>query len=73
MKPYGLPRNHDAEDCDLADIQLYGRKSSKSRIASKSGDIKNSFRSTKSKAATRRIWKKKARAKFKKDIKNDLE
>jgi len=61
MKPYGIPRHPDIDSPDLADIHLYGLKSSISRIPGKNGDIKNSFRASKNKRNTRRIWKKKAR------------
>ncbi|MDF1690718.1 MAG: hypothetical protein P1U35_14075 [Cycloclasticus sp.] len=61
MKSYGIPRNMDVERPDLADIRTYGFKSSISRVQSKSGDRKNSFRKSAAKRATRRIWKKKAR------------
>jgi hypothetical protein len=61
MKGYGLPRVIDLECPDLLDIQNYGLKSSKSRVV-RNGTIKNSFRNSKLKRDTRRIWKKKARA-----------
>lgn len=52
MKPYGLPRNDDVENPDVADIQLYGLKTSKGGRC---------YQKPKSKASSRRIWKKKAR------------
>jgi hypothetical protein len=61
MKPYGIPRNKDIECPDLDDISRYGFKSSVSRIKSKSGDIKNSFRKSSIKRRIRRVWKRKAR------------
>jgi len=68
MKAYGVPRDKDVENPDLLDIKLYGLKSSSGRLVGKGGDIKNSFRNVKSKAASRRIWKKKARSAQKVDI-----
>ena len=65
MKAYGLPRVKDLESPDCADICKFGLKSSKSRVEGLGGDIKNSFRSSTAKKATRRIWKKKERAKNK--------
>ena len=67
MKPYGLPRNNDVACPDCVDINYYGLKSSKSRVA-KYGVIKNSFRSVKTKASVRRIWKRKARIEGQKEI-----
>jgi len=57
MKPYGIPRYADVECPDLVDIRRYGLKSSISRCIGKGGDIKNSFRSSKLKRQTRRLWK----------------
>jgi hypothetical protein len=61
MIGYGLPRIKDLECPDLLDIQNYGLKSSKSRDP-KYGCRKNSFRNSRAKRDTRRIWKRKARA-----------
>ena len=61
MIGYGLPRIKDLINPDCLDIQNYGLKSSISRDP-KYGCIKNSFRNSKNKRDTRRIWKKKARA-----------
>ena len=62
MKAYGIPRHPDVESPDCVDIKTYGFKSSVSRCKSKSGDVKNSFRSSRAKRTIRRLWKKKARA-----------
>ena len=67
MIGYGLPRIKDLECPDLFDIQNYGLKSSKSRCP-KHGCTKNSFRNSKNKRDTRRIWKKKARAAHGRDL-----
>jgi len=61
MIGYGLPRIQDLINPDTVDVQNYGLKSSKVR-SPKYGCIKNSFRNSKNKRDTRRIWKKKARA-----------
>ena len=53
MKPYGVPRIKDTEYPDIADIKLFGFKTS---IGGK-----DYFKSKSSKRASRRIWKKKAR------------
>lgn len=65
MKAYGLPRHKELNSPDLVDIQVYGLKSSKSKIRGKSGDIRNSFRNVKVKANIRRYWKKAERLKIK--------
>ena len=67
MKGYGLPRRWELSCPDLVDINLYGLKSSKSRVP-KHGTIKNSFRNSKAKRDTRRIWKKKTRAAQKREL-----
>lgn len=59
MKGYGLPRNDDVESPDIGDIKVYGLKTS--------AGGRDYFRGRKSqKAATRRRWKKRARAANKK-------
>ena len=70
MKPYGIPRMHCAEYPDLVDIGNFGLKSSASRIRSKSGDIKNSFRNSDVKQSRRRIYKTRARQEAKQEIIN---
>lgn len=65
MKPYGLPRILDLIQPDCADINLYALKSSSSHIKGKGGDIRNSVRNSAVKRATRRIYKKRIRAKHK--------
>jgi hypothetical protein len=67
MIGYGLPRIKDLMCPDEGDIYLYGLKSSKSRYP-KYGNTKNSFRNSRAKRDTRRIWKKKARATHRRDI-----
>lgn len=68
MKPYGIPRVIWAQYPDLVDIENFGLKSSVSRIRSKSGDIKNSFRNPDIKRARRRIYKTRARQEAKQEI-----
>lgn len=53
MKPYGLPRNDDVAHPDVADIKKYGLKTS-------SGG-RDYFKNKHSKAAARRVWKRKER------------
>lgn len=62
MRPYGLPRTKDIEYPDLADIRLYGLNSSAGSIVAKCGKRKNSFKNVRSKARSRRIWKKRERS-----------
>lgn len=66
MRGYGLPRRACMVCPDLYEINYYGLKSSLSRVP-KYGSIKNSFRNSKAKRDTRRIWKKKQRAANSKD------
>lgn len=72
MKPYGIPRVFCTECPDLVDINNYGLKSSASRIRSKSGDIKNSFRNPDVKQSRRRIYKTHARQEAKQEIINAI-
>jgi hypothetical protein len=61
MKPYGIPRDPELEYADVATIQKYGGKSSSGRIAGRSDDFRP-YICGEHKARTRRIWKRKARA-----------
>jgi hypothetical protein len=61
MKPYGVPRTKDLIYPDVADIQRLGLASHCGRIPGKSGDYRP-YICGQSKARTRRIWKRKARA-----------
>jgi len=69
---YGQIRTLDIEFPDLVDIRKFALKSSTSRLKSKSGDIKNSMRSSSLKQRTRRRWKKKARRENNSNIRSDL-
>jgi len=62
MKPYGLPRNDDVAHPDLADIKEYGRPGRVGNLPGKGGDVRSHFRNPASKAATRRVYKRRARA-----------
>ena len=53
MRGYGLPREDGIEYPDVGDIKLYGLKTS--------AGGRDYFKNKNAKAATRRIWKKKAR------------
>lgn len=61
MKPYGIPRLPELEFPDVVDVQRFRGKSSCGRLAGKSGDFRPYIRGN-NKAATRRYWKRKARA-----------
>jgi hypothetical protein len=67
MKPYGLPRSSSWEYPDLGDVREYGLKSSTARLPGLGGDIRASNHS-KSKRATRRYFKRKARHEGKQEI-----
>lgn len=62
MKPYGIPREDDAFNCDVADGQGYGRKASVVNLPGKGGDIRSNFKNPKKKQTVRRHWARKARA-----------
>jgi len=59
MRGYGLPRNHFVEFPDCVDINLYGLNIGRRHNAA-------------AKAASRRIWKKKARQAAKVAIKEEI-
>lgn len=61
MRGYGLPRNDDVKNPDLADIQLYGLAGHGYK-----------FHNTERKAQSRRLWKKIARAQAKKEIRDEI-
>jgi hypothetical protein len=60
MKAYGLPRYNGVGAPDKYDIAFFARKSKLCKQA-KSGDHKNSLRSSKQKRAIRRVFKRIAR------------
>lgn len=72
MKPYGIKRNLNLEFPDMGDISTFGLKSRVGKYRSKSGDYKNSFRSSKNKKATRRIYKRLARIEGNEEIKSEI-
>lgn len=65
MKPYGVPRNHDAESPDSSDLQVYGLAARRGNLPGKGGDTHSCFRNKAAKAAARRVWARKARAEAK--------
>ena len=67
MKGYGLPRNHDIDGPDVADIHNYGLKGSAGHIPGPGGDIRSNFKNPDAKAARRRSFKRKAREEGKKE------
>jgi len=72
MKAYGLPRALDIEHPDLMDIRVYGLKSSTGQIRSKGGDYRGHNKS-KTRNAARAVWKGKARAAAKQNIRKELD
>jgi len=71
MKPYGLPRFSWLDYPDVEDIHYFGLKSSIGNIK-RHGEFRGIHRNKISKTATRRFWKRKARAKAKKEINNEV-
>ena len=67
MKAYGIPRLKDVEHPDCVDIARFALKSCIGHVRKKGGEYKNSLRKAVTKAATRRIWKKRARKAGQKD------
>ena len=67
MKPYGIPRLNLLIYPDIADIHHFGLKSSIGSIE-KYGNIRGIHKNKNTKRITRRLWKKRARAKNKKEI-----
>ena len=61
MKPYGVTRHPELEWPDKGDIVGMARNSSIGSFPARCGKYKNSNRSVVSKAATRRLQKRKAR------------
>ncbi len=61
MRPYGLEYTLIVGP-DVADVQVQGRKSSIGHFATKSGEFRSYTRNPKSRAATRRTIKRRARA-----------
>lgn len=62
MKPYGIPRKLLWMYPDMGDIAQGGLKSSTGRFPGKSGECRSNFKNSSAKRATRRIFKRKARA-----------
>jgi hypothetical protein len=60
MKAYGLPRNNDVENPDVADIKTFGLNTS--------AGGRDYFKNKSTKANIRRIWKRKARRAGKDEI-----
>lgn len=62
MKPYGLPRVSGVAAPDLKDIREFGRPGGVGNLPGKGGDVRSHFRNPAAKAATRRLFKRRARA-----------
>jgi hypothetical protein len=61
MKAYGVPRTLELENPDLADLKKYGSPGSMGNVKGPGGDYHSMFRSAKTKAKTRRYFKRLAR------------
>ena len=68
MKPYGLPRVSAVSEPDLADIKEFGRPGRVGNLPGKGGDLRSHFKRAASKAATRRVFKRRARAEGRAEI-----
>ena len=68
MRAYGIPRLYEAEWPDKVDIKIFGLNSRKGRQSGRSGEARSSFKNKQAKANSRRIWKKKERAKTNRQI-----
>ena len=69
MRAYGLPRNNDIANPDIADIHTYGLKSSTGRLPKRSGEYKG-YVGSEEKRIARRRYKKVERLSAKHDIRN---
>ena len=54
MKPIGIPRFTESENCDVQNAREYGKKASAVNLPGRSGDIWSNFKNPASKAAARR-------------------
>jgi hypothetical protein len=68
VKPYGIPRDKDQAQPDVADIHRFAMKSSTGQFKRKGGDYRGHQKS-KGRQLVRRIWKKKERQKAKNELK----
>lgn len=68
MKAYGIPRTTDVEFPDCADLIKFALAGHVGHLPEKCGCYKNNNRSSLAKRRTRRIWKKKLRAKEKREL-----
>lgn len=68
MKSYGIPRIKDLDWPDLGDMKKFALKSSSGNIPTKSGDIRNSLRSSKQKRRIRKKYKQRERSSWKRHI-----
>lgn len=62
MKPYGIPRKLQFLYPDMGDIAQAGLKSSTGHFPGKGGEYRSNFKNASAKRATRRTFKRKARA-----------
>lgn len=67
MRPYGLPRDANLAHPDVADIHQYGLKARVGAMPGKGGDTRGIHKNKARKAATRRYFKRAARAQGKRD------
>lgn len=66
MKAYGIPGGQGPKCPDVADIHAHGSKSCVGSVKGKGGDYRGLHKNKEKKKQTRRIWKRKERAKAKK-------
>ena len=72
MKAYGLTKKDVDDSDDVVGIQEYGRKTSIGRLPGPGGDTRSMIKGSDKKKRARRIYKKKARARFKQELINNL-
>jgi hypothetical protein len=72
MRAYGLPRHHDVEHADAADLNRFALKASAGVMPGPGGDRHSPARSSASKRATRRYWKRLARREGRAEIRRAL-
>lgn len=72
MRGYGLPRNHDVEMPDVADLKNYALKSAAGTIRGKGGDFRGYWKNSQSKRNQRRIWKKAERMRTKRYLRKQM-
>ena len=62
MKPYGIPRLPEISEPDMGDIKEFARPGRVGNLPTKGGDIRSHDKNSAAKRATRRVYKRRARA-----------